>query len=605
MATLNHKERSRSEAMYTMAFGPHAANFSDVMKALEPQLKELDRGCDITINGRKLRLFSYPIGFLGDMPQQNENAGIQGPTGFTSCRWCLVDHTQRGNMEYDIVKNKRWLLNQEAIRDKAENARNETQGEKVRKVYGLSLQRSPITSVWKSCDPTSDFMNDPCHSELAGIMKIAANVLFNDILTPDGRTQLADKISNWVELRMIDAITFFFCGKIEKLTPATEEALVKVFADIAKSNRLLLSWTEEGADAEATMRVVKQARKGLQKLLQSVVAGLQIPNTRAGTAQSSAILTGAATPKRKNKNSRLDVVDRMRSRPNMHIALHYGEMIEDYGRANNGNVLLGEDRHRKFKAMVTQTNHRNPEKAMLMRDSANKTITTLLSGSRSGSRVERNLALKLHELEESCPTLMQKYRTRDGRDPEWRACNREPGRIGARVELGSTKLSGLDDGHIFMVQLMTAYGERMSLDIRRNAVIFWQKLTYNPRSHSKRTCVIAGDIVDIDGQKVLITTIFTHKLRNHSDEIFVSAIPMIQRRFDEMLQLPVLTRQQGGFQIFSARRITERPLYKLAIRRGPGKKLEEVDMNFPNNAPDMDVRWDHEFLLCPAELEIM
>lgn len=197
MATLNHKERSRSEAMYTMAFGPHAANFSDVMKALEPQLKELDRGCDITINGRKLRLFSYPIGFLGDMPQQNENAGIQGPTGFTSCRWCLVDHTQRGNMEYDIVKNKRWLLNQEAIRDKAENARNETQGEKVRKVYGLSLQRSPITSVWKSCDPTSDFMNDPCHSELAGIMKIAANVLFNDILTPDGRTQLADKISKF------------------------------------------------------------------------------------------------------------------------------------------------------------------------------------------------------------------------------------------------------------------------------------------------------------------------------------------------------------------------------------------------------------------------
>ncbi|KZZ91982.1 hypothetical protein AAP_03201 [Ascosphaera apis ARSEF 7405] len=650
MATLNHRERSKSEAMYTMAFGPHATNFSDIMDTLAPQLKDLDRGCDITVNGRNLRLFSYPIGFLGDMPQQNAGAGIQGPTGFVSCRWCLVDNKQRGNMEYDVVENKRWLLNQEAVRHKAENARNESQADKIRKPYGLSLQASPITAIWRSCDPTSDFLNDPCHSELAGMMKVAVNILFKDILTEKGSCELAKVISNfptprgwnrlqspkshlesyqiqeygrlsiilpiilrmyldrsWIELRMIDAITFFFCGKVEKLTPATEQALVKVFTDIARSNRLLLTWTEEGADAEATMRVVKQARLSVQLLEQSVVAGLRIPSTKGGTAQSSAILTGTATPKRKNKGKdRGEAVDRMRSRPNMHIGLHYGQMIEDYGCANNGNVLLGEDRHRKFKAMVTHTNHRNPEQTMLIRDSMHKTVTTLLndSGTCSGSRMENDLSRKLRDLEIACPALMGKYRKREPTEPERRVSSRGLGRIGARVGLTSTKLTALDDRDMFLLQLMMAWGERMCFNVRKNPVVFFKKLTFYPRSHSKRISVEAGDVVDINNRKVLITTIFTHKLKD-TEEMFVSAIPLIQRRVEEELKLPVLGREHGGFEIINADRITERPLYSLAVRRGLGRKLEPVNMKFPNEERDMGVRWDHEFLLAPAELEIM
>lgn len=356
-------------------------------------------------------------------------------------------------------------------------------------------------------------------------MKIAVNILFNDILTSEGSSKLAQLISNfpmprgwnrlqspqhhlesyqiqeygrlsiilpvilrihlersWVELRMIDAITFYFCGRIDKLGTDTERVLVKVFADIARSNRMLLTWTEEGADAEATMRAVKQARQGVQLLEQSVVAGLRIPNSRAGTAQSSAILTGTATPTNR-RGVRAEIVQRMQARPNMHIALHYGEMIQDYGCANNGNVLLGEDRHRKFKAMVTQTNHRNPEKAMLIRDSMNKTITTLLTDSSSccGSRAENDLSLKLHQLEVSCPALMEKYRRREATEPERRVGSREPGRVGARVGLTSTKLSALSDADMFVLELMMAYGERICVNVRKNAVVFWKKMTFYPR----------------------------------------------------------------------------------------------------------------------------
>lgn len=111
-------------------------------------------------------------------------------------------------------------------------------------------------------------------------------------------------------------------------------------------------------------------------------------------------------------------------------------------------------------------------------------------------------------------------------------------------------------------------------------------------------------MVDIDGKKALITTIFTHKMRS-SEEIFVSVIPMLQRRLDEELEMPILSPQHGGFEIFSARKIAERPLYYVAVRKGLGRKLERVNMGFPNEERDMGVRRDHEFLLIPAELEII
>lgn len=507
--------------MYTVAFGPHATNFADVMEAISPQFKALDNGYDLTIDGEDVRLFSYPIGFLGDMPQQNEGAGIQGPTGHMSCRWCMVHSDQRGDMTYDVIANKRHVLEQEEIRIKADEMDRKGKKKDLYQSYGLSREPSPITAIWKSCDPTSDFLNDPCHSELAGMMKLSANILFNDVLTAKGKAELGKLIATfpmpqgwnrlqspthhlesyqiqeygrlsiilpvvlriylkreWIQPRVREAMVFFFKREIDNESPEGERILVSIFARISRSNRLLISWSDEATNADEVMKVVKQARSDLQLLEHSIIMSIGTSNSKAETRQSSVALTGACTPSRRGE-VRAKVIEKMKKRPNMHIALHYGQMIEDYGCANNGNVLLGEDRHRKFKSMVTHTNHRNPEQTMLIRDSMNKTWTCLLNGSVKG---DQGLCSVLQELKDECPTLMDRYQRRnaDG-GPEYKLSSRDLAKVATRLGLKTTNLKHVDSRDQFIVELTIAHQDRSGADVRRQNIVFWKKLTFSPK----------------------------------------------------------------------------------------------------------------------------
>lgn len=522
MATLGYRDRSRPEGMYSFALGPHASNFEDVMGAIAPQFQSLEAGSDITVDGVNIRLFAYPIGFLGDMPQQNDGAGIRRPTGIRSCRWCMVDKARRGDMNFNVVQERRYLLEQEALWVRIRKARTKTEGRNLRESNGLRDTPSPIQAIWRCCDPTTDFLNDPCHSELGGLTKIAANILFKDVVTEEGKEALAREIAKfpmpqgwgrlqspynhlesyqiqeyarlsvimpivlrvylqpgWLQARVREALPYFFYGEFDKTGSKAEQALVQVFAEIYRSNQLLISWKDEATNGPATMEQVRKARRSLQILENSVVMSKQNCNSRSGTQMSSAILTGAATP-RKEKNKRATEIERMSARPNMHIGLHYGEMINDWGVANNGNVLLGEDQHRRFKKAVTGTNHRTPEQSLLIKESLNKTLTCLLKGSTS-EKEEGGLCSVLRELNKKCPTLMESYRRReqDG-GHQWKVRSRELAKIGSRVGLSTTNLGKIDDRHEFVVQLAMARKERTRWEIARNSVVFWGKLTYFP-----------------------------------------------------------------------------------------------------------------------------
>ncbi|KAI1007409.1 hypothetical protein K3495_g815 [Podosphaera aphanis] len=66
-------------------------------------------------------------------------------------------------------------------------------------------------------------------------------------------------------------------------------------------------------------------------------------------------------------------------RPNMHIAVHYTALAEEYGLPINMNLLVGEDKRRAFKKMICTTNHRHPEKDLLTKENLCQTIRLLLA----------------------------------------------------------------------------------------------------------------------------------------------------------------------------------------------------------------------------------
>ena len=89
-------------------------------------------------------------------------------------------------------------------------------------------------------------------------------------------------------------------------------------------------------------------------------------------------------------------------RPNMHTALHYPAITEEYGIPSNCNVLIGEDKHRFFKKIVYDTNHRRVEKELLSKENMRQTLRLVLADAFDD---EPQLTTFMHELYAQCPSL--------------------------------------------------------------------------------------------------------------------------------------------------------------------------------------------------------
>ena len=76
MAGLTLRERTRRSNVLPLTLGPHGSNFSDVIGALQLMTK-LDEGLSANIKGESVQLFAFTLMFIGDMPQQQENAGFR------------------------------------------------------------------------------------------------------------------------------------------------------------------------------------------------------------------------------------------------------------------------------------------------------------------------------------------------------------------------------------------------------------------------------------------------------------------------------------------------------------------------------------------------
>lgn len=73
------------------------------------QLTELDAGVEVLVNGTPTRMMVFALAYIGDMSQQQWNAGFLGARARLSCRSCYIsDVDGRGDMEYDIVSEGRY-----------------------------------------------------------------------------------------------------------------------------------------------------------------------------------------------------------------------------------------------------------------------------------------------------------------------------------------------------------------------------------------------------------------------------------------------------------------------------------------------------------------
>ena len=398
-ASFSSSERMRRVNVFPITLGPHGSNLNDVLDTLST-LRDIDKGVVLDLP-QPTRVCIFPLCMIGDMPQQQANAGFKSQRANLGCRFCLISSESRNNLEYDIVAHGRFHHQTMQQRREMSGIRATGKKETFASQWGLSSEEPALLRLFPALDVILTRPSDPAHSEYAGLCKQLHHLLLDAILTPAANQSYATAIRQWPfapgfariqspvhhlksyslseHARWIVVVPallrcwlqkqhlqpFFLTGMQHYLRGkgnlfTAPEAVIRVFSSVAKSTCLLMA--DELKDRDQLLNVVKKARREFQDLL-GVAANAAISNPRSRSttpmrsvissiegetdSQSPMFPSNAQTQKSKDaqtQKSKEYLNDQ--KRPNIHTALHYEATMTEFGMPSNVNVLIGEDKHR-------------------------------------------------------------------------------------------------------------------------------------------------------------------------------------------------------------------------------------------------------------------
>lgn len=172
-----------------------------------------------------------------------------------------------------------------------------------------------------------------------------------------------------------------------------------------------MSTSVSRADRRDIHIIVHSYRTNLQQLLSALSQSMTLDRRRSRTAiptdqdqdldtldhPSPGSSVGRTSGNKKAEQYLKDI-----KKPNMHIAIHYPQLCEEYRLPVNFNVLIGEDKHRRFKKWIYSTNYRNLEKDLLMKENLRQTLRLVLANGFKEDEVATQLVKDIHK---ACPSL--------------------------------------------------------------------------------------------------------------------------------------------------------------------------------------------------------
>ena len=411
LASFSFSERMRRVNVFPLTLGPHRSNLNDVLSALL-SLRDIDKGILLDLP-QPTRVCIFPLYTIGDMPQQQVNAGFKTQKATLGCRFCLIPNESRGDLEYDIIKNGRFHYQTMQHRHEMNAIRATGKKEKFAILWGLSLEEPTLLRLFPALDVILTRPSDPAHSEYAGLYLRLHHLLLEAILTTTATQSYATAIRQWPfapgfariqspihhlksyslseHARWIVVVPAllrcwlqkqhlqpFYFNALQAHLVLTQsrftatETIVRVFGFVAKSTSLLMTDKLKVKGREQLLDVVKKARSEFQILLSvAAVTANANPRSRSVTpvrqnraatparrdplAPASAVITSVEGNTESQSQISAPEIQKAqkaheytndKKRPNMHIALHYGDTMNEYGMPSNINFLIGEDKHR-------------------------------------------------------------------------------------------------------------------------------------------------------------------------------------------------------------------------------------------------------------------
>ncbi|KAH0612078.1 uncharacterized protein H6S33_010130 [Morchella sextelata] len=462
------RERTRLVNVFPLTLGPHGSDLRDVLGCLETPSKKLESGVIMQIPyGESEALVeafvsSFALGYLGDMPQQNECAGFLRQNAAFGCRSCLIPSKEYGNLDYDITKRGRYHHVTLDIRTKASDM-PPTRRKAHLRALGINELPSPVlTSLAPAIDVCRSFPPDPPHAEMSGIGRLLQDLLIDNLLLPNQREAYASvfrkqalppgwcRVQNPLRHRnswdlseqsracVITAMVLRTWLTNQRLQPALLRAIraeydaelspdlrlkecdivTRVYSQLASSYTLITKHCLSADNVQnmssstlicrsLSLRLINCAisagtrgRGGVASRASSSGASPAPINEDDDISEPGSQLGGAQPPK-----ASANVLGGWLNRPNIHVAVHYHDYCRQYATIWNTNVLIGEQYHRLFKRQVTHTNHKDVELHLLRHDGRKKTVRFVLEGAFEESNPEISRAFA--DLKKVCPTLIE------------------------------------------------------------------------------------------------------------------------------------------------------------------------------------------------------
>jgi hypothetical protein len=182
-AALGFSDRNRRANVLPITLVPHGSNFDDVVGALK-QFKLLDKGVVVDINSEPAYMCVFTLCYTGDMPQQQENSGFKTQRGTRGCRFCFIDETIRGDLDYNVNDEGRYHYQTLSMRKGMNELRTKTDKNTRATKWGLAVDEPPLPQISPALDLILTRPADTAHSEYNGISRMMHELLIQGILTP-------------------------------------------------------------------------------------------------------------------------------------------------------------------------------------------------------------------------------------------------------------------------------------------------------------------------------------------------------------------------------------------------------------------------------------
>ncbi|KAI5846335.1 hypothetical protein DFP73DRAFT_593398 [Morchella snyderi] len=434
---LDEYERSRLYNMYVLMIGPFGSNEQQMAKCVEENAHIMGRGTCIRLeSGEDVFVTAFPQVLIGDMPQQNQNSGAKTHKAVYGCRSCFVPDVQRNSLMFNTSHNGRYRQHVQFI-FKTAHSKGSRARDTILQRAGLSASGPYFDNAYTMLDAQRSTPNDPMHAELR-LCKYFEEALLEGILSADG---LKAYLAAW------DVVQVPY-GWGQPQNPVTHKGSM-VFNEhgrIAIINPFVLmhmftndDWYYRTTDIDNELSpgelhairvsyIKKVAYRRLSDEFGHAMPALKAIVNTAWSLARCVTLTMQETISTEERAEFRDIVIHSRTMlqkifmcasadtktfknyanvPNIHLALHYLDDMENFGTARNSSTMMGEQKHKVFKLHARHTNTRDNDMQLMRATNTAQTIRFILNGAFALSAP--NITGQMQGIVKKCPLMCSRF----------------------------------------------------------------------------------------------------------------------------------------------------------------------------------------------------